>query len=130
MSQSPLGRPPIAQIILDSLDELDRATTKFPGWPSDPLHAVGVVNEEVGELNRAILQAVYELDKYPDANAEVREEAIQPIAMLVRFVLSLDAAQYNWNPSDQIVQSSKNRGSRTGYDSSNLLGSKAGDYTQ
>ena len=44
-------------------DEITRAVVKFPTWPTDPLHAVAVLNEEVGELNKALLQMTYERDK-------------------------------------------------------------------
>lgn len=72
--------------------ELARAIAKFPTWPTDPLHAVGVLNEEVGELNKAILQAVYEPHK--SGPNEVREEAIQAAAMALRFVESLSLYRY------------------------------------
>lgn len=71
--------------------ELERATAKFPTWPTDPLHAVAVVNEEVGELNKAILQATYEPEK---ANMlDVGDEAVQAAAMALRFVMSLPRYQ-------------------------------------
>lgn len=74
------------------LDELHRATAKFPTWPCDPLHAVAIVGEEFGELTQATLQAVYEPHKSgPD---EVRAEATQTAAMALRFLLSLDRYTY------------------------------------
>lgn len=78
------------------LKELDAATTKFPTWPTDPLHAIAVVNEEVGELNKAVLQCVYE--PYKSSYAEVKEEAIQAAAMAIRFVMSLDRYEYQQRP--------------------------------
>ena len=76
--------------------ELERAIAKFPTWPTDPLHAIAVVNEEVGEAVKAVLQAVYEPHKSgPD---EVRAEAIQAAAMAIRFVRSLDAYVYTAGP--------------------------------
>ncbi len=72
--------------------EVMAATTKFPTWPTDPLHAFAVLGEEVGELQKAILQAVYEPHKSnPD---DVRAEAIQVAAMAFRFLLSLDEYKY------------------------------------
>ena len=73
---------------------------KFPTWPTHALHAVAVVNEEVGELNKAILQAIYEPHK--SGPAEVRAEAIQAAAMAIRFVRSLNA--YSYSPSTQHSQ--------------------------
>lgn len=51
----------IDETILQQIkNELTRATAKFPTWSNDPIHAMAVVNEEIGELNQAVLQAVYE----------------------------------------------------------------------
>lgn len=79
--------------------ELTRATRLHPEWPTDPLHAVGILNEEVGELNRAILQGVYEVDWNNERAAgrmldAVREEAIQVAAMAERFIASLEEYAY------------------------------------
>lgn len=78
-------------------DEIKRATAKFPTWPTDPLHASGVVQEEAGELAKAVLQAVYEPHKStPDA---VVTEAFQTAAMAVRFLMSM--TRYDWTPGVQ-----------------------------
>jgi hypothetical protein len=69
-------------------DELRRATNKFPTWPSDPLHAVGIIGEEFGELSQATLQCVYEPHK--SDTFDIRCEAIQVAAMAIRFLMSLD----------------------------------------
>ena len=59
--------------------ELTRATKKFPTWPTDPLHAVAVVGEEVGELTQAVLQGVYEPEKNePEA---IKKEAVHAATM-------------------------------------------------
>lgn len=76
----------------DIFAEVRRATAKFPTWPTDPLHALAVLGEEYGELNKAILQSVYEPHK--SGPADVREEAIQTAAMAIRFVMSLDTYDY------------------------------------
>lgn len=80
--------------------ELERATTKFPTWPTDPLHAVAVLGEEFGELTKDVLQLTYEPHKTTREN--VRKEAIQTAAMAIRFVRSLDA--YIYKQSDQHQQ--------------------------
>jgi len=91
---------PILGALAPVLEEVERATAKFPTWPTDPLHAVSVVGEEFGELTQAVLQLVYEPHKStPEA---VREEAIQVAAMAMRFVLSLDV--YAYARSDQHAQ--------------------------
>ena len=84
-------------VVEDVLVELTRATAKFPTWPTDPLHAMGVLHEEVGELAKAVLQVVYEPHK--STLSDVRAEAVQAAAMALRFLLSID--RYTWNPGDQ-----------------------------
>lgn len=91
-----------AELVPELLAELDRAMTKFPTWPTDPLHALGVVNEEVGELSKAVLQAVYEPEKNP--LAAVKSEAVQAAAMCLRFMASLD--RYVYAKCDQHTQPS------------------------
>ena len=81
--------------------ELDRATRKFPTWPTDPLHALAVLGEEFGELTKAALQLTYEPHKV--TMADVRQEAIQTAAMALRFAMSLDV--YQFSPSQQHQQS-------------------------
>ena len=74
------------------LEELARATRKYPTWPTDPLHALAVLGEEFGELTKAVLQHTYEPDKA--SLADVREEAVQTAAMALRFLLSLERYEY------------------------------------
>ena len=80
--------------------ELGRALSKFPNWPTDPLHAVAVLGEEFGELTQAVLQSVYEPEK--SSPEEVRKEATQVAAMALRFLSSL--GQYNYQRGDQHPQ--------------------------
>lgn len=95
----------IDAIVADILVEHRRAVAKFPTWPTDPLHACGVVQEESGELAKAVLQSVYEPHKLKPG--EVRSEAIQTAAMAIRFLVSFDAAAYDWRPSQQHQQASQ-----------------------
>lgn len=72
--------------------EMDRAVTKFPTWPTDPLHALAVLGEEFGELTKEVLQMTYEPHK---TNLDkIEEEATQTAAMALRFWLSLKEYQY------------------------------------
>ncbi len=82
----------INEIVDEVVDELFRAREKFPTWPSDPLHAIAVVGEEFGELTKATLQHVYEPQK--SSFDDVREEAIQSMAMHLRFLLSLEVYEF------------------------------------
>lgn len=97
---TPLAVTDVDDLIAPIFAELERATEKFPTWPTDPLHAVAVIGEEFGELTKAVLQLVYEPRK-SSANA-VREEAIQTAAMALRFVMSLD--RYRYTVSEQHEQ--------------------------
>lgn len=93
--------PPFASGPLQAvLQELERATRKFPTWPTDPLHALAVLGEEFGELTKDMLQLTYEPHK---TNADnVRTEALQTAAMALRLYMSLD--QYQYRPGEQHSQ--------------------------
>lgn len=88
------------QVTSQVLAELERAAEKFPTWPTDPLHALAVLGEEYGELNKAILQQIYEPDKNPVG--AVREEALQTAAMALRVLMSLE--RYEYLPCEQHTQ--------------------------
>lgn len=74
------------------MDEVRRATRKFPTWPNDPLHAVAILGEEFGELTKAVLQTTYEPHKVQEG--ELRTEAIQTAAMALRFLASLERYEF------------------------------------
>lgn len=88
----------IDQIIL----EMERATTKYPTWPTDPLHALAVLGEEYGELTKGMLQLTYEPHK--TSPKEVRAEAIQTAAMAIRLAISLDLYEYKVSPQHAQVK--------------------------
>jgi len=69
-------------------EEVSKAVTKFPNWPTDPFHAFSVVSEEYGELAQAMLQHVYEPEKGVSFE-DIEKEAIQLGAMCVRFLTSV-----------------------------------------
>jgi len=73
--------------------ELQRAADKFPGWPDDMLHALAIIGEEYGELVKDVLQHHYEPHKSKTCK-DIRAEAVQTIAMLHRFLNSLDRGAY------------------------------------
>lgn len=84
---------PINKILDEVAGELDRATRKFPTWPTDPLHALAVVGEEFGELTQATLEYIYEPHK--SDMSDVRKEAIQSMTMMLRFLMSLDDYEFS-----------------------------------
>lgn len=91
----------LAEVIEQISGEVERATHKFPTWPTDPLHGLAVLGEEFGELTKAMLQLTYEPHK--SSADDVRMEAIQTAAMACRIILSLD--RYQYQPCEQHRQS-------------------------
>lgn len=89
------------QLFDEIMVELRKAVDKFPTWPIDPIHAVEVINEKVGELNKAVLQEVYEPHK--NKNGDVRKEAVQAAAMCLRFLAGM--SKYKFTPGRQYEQS-------------------------
>lgn len=82
----------LTQAARDVLAEVERATRKFPTWPTDPLHALAVLGEEFGELTKDMLQLTYEPHKTSTEN--VRTEAMQTAAMALRLFMSLERYEY------------------------------------
>lgn len=82
----------LTQAARDVLAEVERATRKFPTWPTDPLHALAVLGEEFGELTKDMLQLTYEPHKTSTEN--VRTEAMQTAAMALRLYMSLERYEY------------------------------------
>ena len=82
--------------MLKVMGELEQATIKFPTWPTDPLHAIGILQEEVGELTKEVVQLTYEPHK--SSLEAVRREAVQTAAMALRFLISLDRYEFLAGP--------------------------------
>jgi len=78
----------------DIMDEVARAVDKFPRWPTNPFHALAILGEEKGELDKSVVQWVGEARKGV-TEGDVRAEAVQTAAMAVRFLVSLDAGAYD-----------------------------------
>lgn len=88
------------ELLMQICEELTRAQKKFPTWPTDPIHAVAVIAEELGELTKALLEFTYEPGKAdPEA---IERETIQLSAMSLRFAMSLQ--KYRAEPSKQHSQ--------------------------
>lgn len=87
-------------IVSEIMAEVEKATRKFPTWPTRIIDAGTVVSEEAGELAKACLQVTYEKEK--ETLEGVRMEAIQTAAMCFRFLVSMD--QYDTSPAEQHEQ--------------------------
>lgn len=72
-------------IITKIFAELHRAEKKFPGFPTDSIHAASILTEESGELQKACNEWVYENGDFK----EIEKEAIQTAAMGLRFLFNL-----------------------------------------
>ena len=73
--------------------EIELAEDKFPGWPQDIMHGVGILVEEVGELVKACLDFYY--GRGP--RKQVKKEALQSGAMIYRFMVHLE--EYETDPT-------------------------------
>ena len=72
-------------------DELQKAIKKHPDYPTDMYKQVAILNEESGEVTKAVLH-------YHDEGgslADVREELLQTAAMCMRMLNALDVKESN-----------------------------------
>ncbi len=65
--------------------ELTRAEHKHPNFPTDLFHQLAIMQEEAGEVTKAVLQYNYENGSID----HIREELIQTAAMCVRMLQNL-----------------------------------------
>jgi NTP pyrophosphatase (non-canonical NTP hydrolase) len=65
--------------------ELERAEKKHPNFPVDMFRQLAIMNEEAGEVTKAVLHYHYEGGTLYD----IREELIQTAAMCMRMIASL-----------------------------------------
>lgn len=83
------GHEPLI-LVDDVLDELRSARKAFPtntdGDNEDFLAVLAALTEEVGELNQAVIQYLYE-PKKARSLADIRAEAVQVAAMAMRVIL-------------------------------------------
>jgi hypothetical protein len=77
-------------------EELQSAERKFPGFPTDPIHAAAILQEEAGELVQSALQYTYE----GGCLGAMQKEAVQVGAMALRFLLNFDSIKSR--PSEQV----------------------------
>lgn len=73
------------EAVLNLIQELERAETKFPNWLTDIVHQIAVVAEEAGEA----LQAANNVRWHNGNIKEVRKELIQTGAMVLRALINL-----------------------------------------
>lgn len=64
--------------------ELAKARTRYPFWPADLVHAAAIANEEMSEVIKSVNNRFW--GHGDDTWADIQGEAVQAIAMLVRFL--------------------------------------------
>lgn len=84
------------EIISMIFDEMKKAERKFPGFPSDIVHASAIVQEECGELVKACLDYYYNRGSEDD----VIKEAVQTGAMIYRFLFNWEGYKNGSNNKD------------------------------
>lgn len=70
--------------------ELNKAKQKHPDFPNDPFKQLAIMQEEAGEVTKAVLHFHYEGGKLDD----IRKELIQTAAMCMRMLEKIDM----WDP--------------------------------
>lgn len=75
------------EIIADILTELVEAEAKHPVWPADPMYMDQIVNEEKGEVTRAVVQYVLEGGE----REPIEMELVQTAATCIRMIKNLRA---------------------------------------
>lgn len=78
------------------LDELKRAEKKHPDYPKDMFRQVAIMNEEAGEVTKAVLHYHYENGSVEN----IREELIQTAAMCLRMLKNLPASDSSQPKND------------------------------
>ena len=76
----------IPAISKEIFKELKAAQEKFPGWPTDVVHAVAIVAEECGELVKSAIDFHYGRG----SKLDLQREAAQTGAMVYRFMMDLE----------------------------------------
>jgi hypothetical protein len=74
------------EVIQEILFEVERAGRIHPNWPSDKIHAAGIVCEEAGELMKAALDSHY----FGKSKKDIETEAIHTAATAIRLLMNFD----------------------------------------
>jgi len=77
-------------IVRDIVHEFDRAVDKHPVWPKELWRQFFIVAEEVGEVQKAVLDRIQYADKsdidFDDLDDAIDDEMIQVATMAIRFL--------------------------------------------
>ncbi len=78
--------------------ELKKARARYPFWPADIVAAAAIASEEGGEVIKSVNN--YYWSQGEEMPGDIRAEAVQAIAMWVRFLTetpAVDSNQLQWN---------------------------------
>lgn len=78
--------PELGTILVQIQAELAKAETKHPNWPTCLFRMDSIINEEKGEVSRAINQ----YDMEGGSKQAIKDELIQTAAMCVRMLKMLE----------------------------------------
>lgn len=73
-------------VIEKIVEELKRAEEKHPVYPNNIFEQLAIMQEEAGEVTKAVLHHTYENASLED----VRDELIQTAAMCIRMLKNMD----------------------------------------
>ena len=70
------------QVMHSLYQEIERAESKHPGWPTDPLVGLSVISKEMGEANQAAIEHTFRQAPDDDIRKEVEHIACTAIRFL------------------------------------------------
>ena len=79
------NRKEVIQVVMR---ELERVEIQHPIWPNDPIHVVGIIEEEVGEAMREAINLIY-FRESADRD-RLQKELVQTAAMAIRALINID----------------------------------------
>lgn len=81
-----IGNLAIHSILEKILQEYDFAVAKHPNWPKDVVHAMAILQEEVGELQKEVVEFNSER-----VTMNLTKEAYQVAAMIIRLLMNMNS---------------------------------------
>ena len=76
----------VDNFLQEVFDEVGKAEEKFPLWPKSLSIGMQIINEEMGEANKAALDCEFRRDELKN----VRTELVQTAAMCIRQIAAID----------------------------------------
>lgn len=74
------------KLFFEIIIELERAEKKHPNFPKDLFHQLAIMQEEAGEVTKAVLDYTYENAEFED----IHKELIHTATMCMRMLINLE----------------------------------------